>query len=254
MIQKQTISSSSPTDRMSEQLRQLRQSERRMGRTGSNKNKSKKKLKYNSKEIAALLLNANTSQAAASVLMMARSRLTDMMSASATGQYDKTEVMNAIRHADKMVNCAQRKMHNLKEEETEKHQHKKAKESLSKEYNKGKRSVKKQELMLKKQELLLKRKSRRHRNEERTKIDEANHSYEIGKRGTNQSNSFVNSSERLVLAELEKLKLREREEKADSIRGESIGTDSAGAVVDVSVSGEMEGEISVDTSEIDICI
>ena len=55
MIQKQTISSSSPTDRMSEQLRQLRQSERRMGRTGSNKNKSKKKLKYNSKEIAALL-------------------------------------------------------------------------------------------------------------------------------------------------------------------------------------------------------
>lgn len=251
MIQKQTVSSFSGTENLT---RQLRQSEKKAGITASRKKQTKKKLKYNSREISTLLLNANNSQVAASVLIMARSRLADVRSEAATGQYDKAEVMNAIRHADKMVNCAQRKMHNLKEEETEKQYHDKEKKSLSKANNKQKKSVTKQLLQLKRQQMELKRKSRKHRGEERSKIEEANHSYDIASGGTNQKLPVMNASERLILLEVKKLEMKEREEKEDSVKVENGSTDSTGAVVDISVSDETDAEASAYSVSIDISI
>ena len=250
MIQKQAVSDFPRESYQS----QIRKSDLKTGMKSSNKRTAKKKLKYNSREIAMLLINAKNSQEAASIFIRARSRLADMRAAAATGQYDKTEINNAIRHADKMVNCAYQKMNNLKDEETEKRQHDKEREALSKTQNKQKKSVAKLELQLKRQQLEMKRKRRRHRNEERAKIDEANHSYDIASGGRNQNISFMNTSDRLILLEMKKLEMKEREEKEDSVKGENGSTDSTGTVVDVSVSGEMDGEISVDSVGIDVSI
>ena len=249
MIQKQAVSSFSRTENL------IRQSERKAGKSVSGKKQNKKKLKYNSREISVLLLNAGNSQSAAAVLIMARSRLADVRSAAAMGQYDKTEVMNAIRHADKMVSIAKQKMDNLKGEETEKRLCDREKKALDKAGSRRKRSATKLQLQLKRQQMELKRRSRKHRNEERAKIEEANHSYDIASGRSNREIPMMNASERLILSELQKLEMKERKEKENnSVRGEAGSTDGIGNVVDVSVSGEMDAEVAASSADIDISI
>lgn len=220
----------------------------------SNKKTSNKKLKYNFREISTLLLNANKSQTASSVFIMAVDRLAYLRSAAATGQYDKTEVLNAITHANRMVACAKAKVRNLREEETEKQQNDKAEDSLSEMRNKYKKSFKKQQLELKKQQLELKKKCRKHRNEERSQIDAANGAYERNKGRKSSAISLLNASERVVLLELKNLEMKERQEKNHNTGVASGCTNNSGTVVDVTVSTETDASVSVDSSGIDVSI
>lgn len=251
MEQKQTISAFSRTGSMQSPLQQSGQRVRMMT---SNKKAANKKLKYNSREIPTLLLNAGNSQSAQSVLIMAVDRLAYLRSSAATGQYDKTEVSNAIIHANRMVICAKTKIRNLKEEEMEKSLNDRTEDSLSEIRIKHKRSSRRQELKLKIQQLELKKKCHKHRNEERAKINAANGAYESRKGGKNTDLSFLNASENAILLELRNLEIKEREENNGNITGGTSGTDSSGTVVDVTVSGEADTAVSVDCAGIDISI
>lgn len=98
-----------------EQDRSTSRVRRNTGRKGK-----KKKLNYNYREISQRILRAAKSAAAATVLASARTKLSTLRRSEGTGTYDEQELRNAIIHARKMVQCASKKVQNLKEEETEK--------------------------------------------------------------------------------------------------------------------------------------
>ena len=160
---------------------------------GKTQNKVKKSLNYNHREISGQLMRAKKSQSAGNVLSRAKRRLANLQTAAGSGQYDSKEVANAIAHARRMVRCAQLKVRNLKEEEREQATHKR--ESTGQEQqkqNEVKRRVGQKERALKskmmseeiqqvtkekrkRNELVQKR--RMHRNQEQSKINEANMKY-----------------------------------------------------------------------------
>ncbi len=77
----------------------------------------KKSLSYNPKEISSQILRAKKTVGASQVLNRARAKLAMLKRAQATGEYDSAELENAIAHAKRMVECADMKVNNLKEEE-----------------------------------------------------------------------------------------------------------------------------------------
>ncbi len=84
----------------------------------NNKNKlPKKKLNYNPREIRNALMLASKSQSAGRVLVQAKGKLSSLMKWKGSGQFNETELSNAIVHARRMVQCAQMKSRNLKKEE-----------------------------------------------------------------------------------------------------------------------------------------
>lgn len=84
----------------------------------SNQNKMPKKhLNYNPREIRNALLLAHESQSAGRVLVQAKGKLSSLMKWKGSGQFDETQLANAITHARRMVQCAQMKNRNLKKEE-----------------------------------------------------------------------------------------------------------------------------------------
>lgn len=164
-----------------------------MIRKSSQKRTIKKQLNYNPREIRSALMRASKSQSAGKVLCQAKSKLSSLLKCKGTGQYNETELTNAIIHARRMVRCAQMKTRNLKQEEQlQKKYTKEAKEEEQSRKNEIKLRVKQKERNLEqkanieKQQKILKiktrnqeliRKRRMHRTMERGKMDEADMEY-----------------------------------------------------------------------------
>lgn len=164
------------------------------GILSKNKTKQKtKQLNYNSREISSQLLRASKVRNASIVLIRAKTKVGVLKRCLGTGQYNDREVLAAVVHAQRMVNCAQLKVRNLKEEEQLKHKNEKEQaESKQQRKNEVKRRVSQKEQALKsklameemqqarkekkkRQELCRKRKL--HRNQEYGKITEADMKY-----------------------------------------------------------------------------
>lgn len=77
----------------------------------------KKHLNYNPREIRNALLLAHDSQSAGRVLVQAKGKLSSLAKWKGSGQFDETQLTNAITHARRMVQCAQMKNRNLRKEE-----------------------------------------------------------------------------------------------------------------------------------------
>ncbi len=166
---------------------------KKTGLSGPTQNKTKKKLKYNHREISGQLAQAKKAQSAATVMVRAKTRLASLLRCVGSGQYDYNELNNAIAHARRMVRCAQLKVKNLKEEEMEAkgHQKKNNGKKAQKEGEIKRRVAQKereleqklamehlQEVMREKtarQRMMNKR--RMHRREEQGKINEADMKY-----------------------------------------------------------------------------
>lgn len=114
---------------------------------------SKKQLNYNHRDISGQLLRAKKPQSASAALTRAKSKVSMLQRAAASGQYDSKEVANALAHARRMVRCAQLKVRNLREEERE------------------------QQSVQKKKKNEIAQKQQRHRSQERGKIAEADFKY-----------------------------------------------------------------------------
>lgn len=165
----------------------------KMIRKSTQKKITRKQLNYNPREIRSALMRASKAQSAGKVLCQAKSKLSSLLKCKGTGQYNETELTNAIIHARRMVRCAQMKTRNLKQEEQlQKKYAKEAKEDEQSRKNEIKLRVKQKERNLEqkanieKQQKTLKqktrnqeliRKRRMHRNMERGKMDEADMEY-----------------------------------------------------------------------------
>lgn len=84
--------------------------------TGS-QGKKKKRLPYNFKEISVRILQSKTSGNARQVLTYARGQAALLRQKLKSGEYDDSELVNAVIHAEKMVRIAKKRMKHLKEEE-----------------------------------------------------------------------------------------------------------------------------------------
>ena len=182
-------------------------SKAKTGQTGKiSTSKGKKQLNYNSKEISSQLMRASKSRNAAQVLTRAKSKVNSLQRCLGTGQYNDNEVRSAIIHAKRMVKCAQMKVRNLREEEQiGKNNDREHSEKELRQKSEVKRRVSRKEKELKtkvmleetqqvikeksmRQELL--RKRRLHRNQERSKISEADMKYlkdKMNERGSSYS-------------------------------------------------------------------
>ena len=87
--------------------------------TRTTKSSIKKRLNYNYRDVSSQLMRAKKPQGAAAALSRAKSKVNTLKRMAATGNYDSREIANALAHAKRMVECAQSKVQNLKEEERE---------------------------------------------------------------------------------------------------------------------------------------
>lgn len=161
--------------------------------TRTSNQRGTKKLNYNPREISSAILRASKAQTAGRVAVLAKNKLGMLMRCKGTGQYNDGEVNMAIAHAKRMVQCAQIKTQNLRQEERMKKRHEQeAKTEQHQEKNKIKAQAARQEKnldqknriehmqMVEKQKSLnreLIRKKKFHRNQERGKVNEADMKY-----------------------------------------------------------------------------
>ena len=165
----------------------------RMAAMRTSGKKAKKPLNYNHREISAQLMRAKRAQNAASVVTSAKRKLATLQRQAGSGQYDTKQMASAIAHARRMVRCAQLKMRNLREEEQE--QRAKSREDGAQDQkmrNEIRRRVVQKERELesklaieqmqqaaekKRRKNELVQKQRMHRNQERSRIQEADMKY-----------------------------------------------------------------------------
>ena len=88
-----------------------------MKKSGVTTGKNKRTLHYNPKELSAQLARATKARNASQVLSRAKNKVSSLSRCLGSGQYNDTEVRVALAHARKMVQCAQMKVANLREEE-----------------------------------------------------------------------------------------------------------------------------------------
>ena len=154
---------------------------------------SKKQLNYNHRDISGQLLRAKKPQSASAALTRAKSKVSMLQRAAASGQYDSRDVADALAHARRMVRCAQLKVRNLREEEREQQsaQKENSGKSLQKEHEVKRRVAQKERQLKQKvsientQEVLRQKKKKnemaqkqqRHRAQERGRIAEADFKY-----------------------------------------------------------------------------
>ena len=209
-------------------------------------NKKKKALNYNHREISGQLLRAKKAQNAGTVLTRAKSRLASLQRAAGSGQYDSKEVANAIAHARRMVRCAQLKVRNLRQEEQEQKSHQRSSGATEqKKKNEVKRRVSQKERALKSKVALkevqevsaekrrrteMVQKRRMHRNEERSKINEADMKYIKAQMQDNKGVSGYSaagqgavldlSMEAAAMAEVQMLEMMASQQIEDEIEAE----------------------------------
>lgn len=134
--------------------------------TGRKKTK-KKKLSYNSREIATQLSQVSRSVGAAQVLVRAAEKLAELQKCAVTGEYDQTEVRAAIAHARRMVKCARMKKNHLREEEGVAQEKKKRSSGSSREEQQIQQLLQRE----------LSKLRRRHRGKEKSHIEDAQMRY-----------------------------------------------------------------------------
>ena len=88
----------------------------RVNRTGS-KNKKKKKLNYNYREISGQLMRTATSVGARVVMVRAFQKVGTLYRKLKSGDYSEKEVERAIAHAEQIAMVAKKRMKHLQEEE-----------------------------------------------------------------------------------------------------------------------------------------
>lgn len=178
-------------------------SNKRVTQSKNQKKSKKKQLNYNPREISNQIVRAVKAESASFVLARAKTKLSVLKRCIGTGQYEERELLAAVAHAQRMVNCAKLKVKNLKEEERQGHDNEREQaDNRRQKKNEIKRKVsqKKQELEHKmeqeKMQLIRKekmqrreliRKQRMHRNEELSKIQEADMKYLKDKMGHSAS-------------------------------------------------------------------
>lgn len=225
---------------------------------------SKKQLNYNHRDISGQLLRAKKPQSASAALTRAKSKVSMLQRAAASGQYDSKEVANALAHARRMVRCAQLKVRNLREEEREQQsvQKENSGKSQQKEHEVKRRVAQKERQLKQKvaientQEVLRQKKKKnemaqkqqRHRSQERGKIAEADFKYiksqlEAGK-GFGGGSSYCEDSgftldisdAAMSMAELEMMAQNQTEAEAEAeaemslTDGGTLAVTTAGAV------------------------
>ena len=239
----------------------------------------KKALNYNSREISSQLMRASKSRTANTVLAKAKSKLAMLQRCKGCGQYNDSEVEIAIAHAKRMVKCAQLKVGNLKQEEALKksyeresensRQHKKneVKRRTAQKENeiRQKAAMKELQLSMREKEFRreLARKRRMHRDQERSKIVEAEMKYL-----QDQMNNSNGSSSQAVGVSLDissaamnmnELQLSEHalqllesqiemEVEMEMSMDASLGMSEAGVVADVAGSGTVNAGASAAAS------
>lgn len=218
---------------------------------------TKKRLNYNYRDVSSQLMRAKKPQGAATALSRAKSKVNTLKRMAATGNYDSREIANALAHAKRMVECAQSKMQNLKEEEREERKYNQ-KNRAEKQKVKGevKRRVASREQHLKekvrietihkvqakktrRQQMMQKR--RTHRREELGKINEADMKYLKGQMDAQKSGGYTQtdgvvydlSAQAAMLSEAQmQLQAQQAAEQAaeqmDS--GDTSGSDVTGSV------------------------
>lgn len=224
---------------------------------GFTKSKTKKTLKYNSKEISSQLLRARKSQNASMVVSRAKNKVSTLKRCLGTGQYNDNEVRIALAHANKMVKAAQMKVTNLKEEERMKKSLKRdhtTKERQQKNAIKRRVSQKQKDIKMKaqldemqqvmkektmRQEIL--RKKRLHRNSERTSVSEADMEY-LKNKMDEPNNCYVDTSGVMVGFSAQAVQV-ELSEHAMQLAKEQLGADTG-----VQMSAVTGGDVSVGTN------
>lgn len=176
----------------------------------------KKALNYNSREISSQLMRASKSRNAANVLAKAKSKVTMLQRCKGCGQYNDSEVEVALAHAKRMVKCAQLKVGNLKQEEAlKKSSERKLSSSKQQKKNEVKRLVAQKEneirqkaameelqQKMKKKECRreLAQKRRMHRNQEQSRIVEADMKYLQDQSNRNQGSYSASTGVSLELS------------------------------------------------------
>ena len=79
--------------------------------------KKKKRLQYNFKRISAQIMRSKTSGSASQVVSKARQQVAMLQRKTKNGDYDETELRNAIIHAQKMERIARKRVKHLEQEE-----------------------------------------------------------------------------------------------------------------------------------------
>lgn len=175
--------------------------------TRTTKSSTKKRLNYNYRDVSSQLMRAKKPQGAAAALSRAKSKVNTLKRMAATGNYDSREIANALAHAKRMVECAQSKVQNLKEEEREERKYsQKNRAEQQKVKGEVKRRVASKEQHLKekvrietihkvqakktrRQQMIQKR--RTHRREELGRINEADMKYLKGQMDAQRSGGYT---------------------------------------------------------------
>lgn len=220
---------------------------------------TKKRLNYNYRDVSSQLMRAKKPQGAATALSRAKSKVNTLKRMAATGNYDSREIANALAHAKRMVECAQSKVQNLKEEEREERKYnQKNRAEQQKVKGEVKRRVASKEQHLKekvrietihkvqakktrRQQMMQKR--RTHRREELGKINEADMKYLKGQMDAQKSGGYTQtdgvvydlSAQAAMLSEAQmQLQAQQAAEQAaeqmDS-GGDTAGSDVTGSTI-----------------------
>ncbi len=80
--------------------------------------KQKKELVYEYQKVSGSIARAKTINQASTAIRQAKANLINVRRKGATGQYDEAQLAMAINHAKKMVQIANKKLNNLKQEST----------------------------------------------------------------------------------------------------------------------------------------
>lgn len=229
----------------------------------SNSSSTKKKVNYNYREISNQLLRAKKPQGAASALSRAKSRLGTLKRYAASGQYDKKEMEAAVAHARRMVECAQLKVNNLKKEEMERKKYKQKNHTQQAQKNgevKRRTANKERELeqklameqMQKVQQekearLEIQRRKNNHRQQELSKINEADMKYLKSQMENNHGSDvsvdagvIVSLSAQAVNLKLSEAQIRMQAQQEESIMSDAMAEGSI-AAADTGISDVSSG-------------
>lgn len=205
-----------------------------------------KRLNYNHREISSQILRAYRARGASSVLARAKSKLSSLRRCQGTGQYDETELSHAVAHARRMVQCASKKLRNLKEEELlEKRLVREQETEQLQSKEEAKRRISNKKELLEKQiiteELLQTRKQEKeyrellqrktsHRNQERGKINEADMKYIKGRLDYMREQGYADNSQEILQlkASFDELRLQQLQTESAELSGDAAaGAESA---------------------------
>lgn len=86
-------------------------------KTSKTSQKKNKKLQYNFKRLSNQILRTKTSANAKQIVTKAKFQIADLRMKLISGDYDYSEIHNALVHAEKIARVAKKRMKNLEEEE-----------------------------------------------------------------------------------------------------------------------------------------